>query len=295
MNIKTGINVLSLFDGISVAQLALTELNIPIDNYYASEIDKRAIKVTQHHFEDTIHLGDIKLVDGHTLPPIDLLVCGSPCQSLSSLRKNRQGLNSEDSGLLFEAVRLLEEVSPKHFLFENVSSMSKSDMNRFNQLLGVVGSPINSHLISAQNRNRIYWTNIPNISSPIDKGILLQDIVESGYVDRVKSNCVLTKNVPFTRNGLVRYLTKSIGGVVFHFKEFADLPKKEKLRIVEGMDTDEVKSLFRLFTINELEKLQTLPVGYVEDILKKTPSAHVIGNGFTKDIIKHILTDVRFS
>ncbi len=290
MNINTGINVLSLFDGISVAQLALTELNIPIDNYYASEIDKRAIRVTQHHFPQTIQLGDIRNIDGKNLPHIDLLIGGSPCQDLSSLRKDRKGLGGEKSSLLFEALRLLEEVNPKYFLFENVGSMSKSDKKQFDKLLGVDGIPINSHLITAQNRNRIYWTNIPNVIAPIDNGTLLQDIVEDGFVDRDKSNCVLTKNIPFTRNGLIRYLTKSIGQVVFHSKEFADLSKKEKLKTIEGMSDDEVKSLFRLFTVGELERLQTLPSKYTGELLKKTPAAHCIGNAFTMEVIEHILS-----
>lgn len=293
MNIKTGINALSLFDGISIAQLALTELNIPINNYYASEIDKRAIKVAQHHFPDTIQLGDIRNVDGSTLPKIDLLTCGSPCQDLSSIRKDRKGLGGEKSGLLFEALRLLEEVNPRYFLFENVGSMSKGDKARFDELIGVKGVAINSNLVSAQKRHRIYWSNIP-ISIPADRNILLKDIIEDGFVDRDKSCCVLTKNVPHTKNGLIRYLTKSIGQVVFHSKEFADLSKSEKLKTIEDMDAQQVKSLFRLFTVKELERLQTLPVGYVDGILKKTPAAHAIGNGFTLEVIKHLVPYASF-
>lgn len=290
MNIKTGINVLSLFDGISVAQLALTELNIPINNYYASEIDKRAIKVTQHHFPKTTQLGDIRSICGKSLPHIDLLIAGSPCVDLSSLRKNRQGLDGEKSGLFFEALRLLEETNPKYFLFENVGSMSNGDKKRFDELLEIKGITINSNLVSSQNRHRIYWTNIYGTSSPTNRNIQLQDIIESGYVDRDKANCVLTKNVPHTRNGLIRYLTKSIGQVVFRSKEFADLPKKQKLKIIEDMDTEQVKSLFRLFTIKELERLQTLPNEYTGELLKKTPAAHAIGNSFTLEVIKHLLT-----
>jgi len=287
MNIKKGINVLSLFDGISIAQLALKQLDIPIENYYASEIDRNAIKVTQHHFPDTIQLGDIKQLSADELPKIDLLVAGSPCVDLTSLRKDRKGLEGEKSGLFFEAYRLLNEVKPKYWLFENVGSMSKTDKNRLDELLGVEGISINSNLVSAQNRHRIYWSNIP-FTIPFVKHIVLDDIITDGYTDRTKSNCVLTNNVPSTRNGLIRYLTKSLGNLVYYDKPFADTSKKEKLALIENMDDATVKSLFRLFSVTELERLQTLPNGYTS-ILKKTPAAHCIGNGFTLEVIKHIL------
>ena len=288
------INMLSLFDGISVAQLALKELNIPVNNYYASEIDKNCIKVTQHHFPDTIQLGDVCDIDGTTLPIIDLMVFGSPCQNLSSLRKRRKGLNSEDSGLFFEALRLLKEIKPKYFLMENVGSMSKHDKKVITDLLGVKPIEINSNLLSCSNRSRLYWTNIPNVAVPENKNILLQDCFEGGYFDRTKSNAILTKNIPYTKAGLIRYIKRSIGQVVFHDKAFAELPKSEKLKRIYPMPLDEVKSLYRLFTVEEQEQCQTLPIGYVSEILKKTPATHSIGNSFTKDVIKHILSFAQF-
>lgn len=293
MNINK-INVLSLFDGISVAQLALSQLNIPINNYYASEIDKNAIKVTQTHFPYTIQLGDVCEVDGTELPPIDLIIFGSPCQSLSSLRKNRQGLNSEDSGLFFEALRILKEVNPRYFLMENVGSMSKYDRKVISDLLGVKPLQINSNLLTGQNRNRLYWTNIPNVTIPIDSGILLKDIIENGYVDRDKSNAILTKNVPYTKNGLIRYLKKSIGGLVFNSPVFARLTKKEKLAYIEPLNDEQVRELFRPFTSVELERLQSLPDGYVSEIIKKTPTHHSVGNSFTCGVIKHLLSFAEF-
>lgn len=287
MNQNTGINVLSLFDGISVAQLALKQPNIPINNYYASEIDKRAIKVTQHHFENTLQLGDIRNIDGNTLPPIDLLVSGSPCQNLSSLKKNREGLDGDKSSLFFHALRLLQETKPKYWLFENVGSMSRADKNRLDELLGVEGVSINSNLVSAQNRHRIYWTNIP-LTIPFVKHIILDNIISDGYVDRVKANCVLTKNVSHTKKGILRYLTKSLGNIVYTNESFSRLSKSEKIHKIQLMPEEDVKSLFRLFTIQELERLQTLPDGYT-NLLKKTSAAHAIGNGFTMEVIKHIL------
>jgi len=294
MKKKKGINVLSLFDGVSIAQQALEELNIPINNYFASEIDKNATKVTNHHFPNTIQLGDVRNISGEDLPPIQILIFGSPCQSLSILKFQRQGLSSEDSGLFYEALRLLKEIKPTYFLMENVGSMSQTDRGTITKLLGAEGISINSNLVSGQNRNRIYWTNIPGVRVPNDKEILLKNIIVDGYVDRNKSNCVLTKNVSHTKKGLIRYLTKSIGQVVFLDKDFTALPKKEKLKQVESIDDQTAKSIFRLFTVEELEKLQTLPVGYVSSLLKKTPCTHAIGNGFTLEVIKSILANAKF-
>lgn len=290
MENEKGINVLSLFDGISVAQLALKQLDIPVNNYYASEIDKNAIKVVTHHFPKTIQLGDIKQIDATTLPQIDLVVCGSPCQDLSSLRKDRQGLQGDKSSLFFHALRLLEEVKPKYFLFENVGSMSRRDRNRFNELLGVNGISINSNLVSAQNRHRVYWTNIPNITKPENRNIALKNILENGYTDREKANCVLTKGVPLTKQGVKRYLNKSLGTIIYGSEEVSKYTKAGKLYVLDYLTDAEVKQDFRLPTVTELEHLQTLPDGYVGNILKKTPAHHTIGNAFTLEIIKHILS-----
>ncbi|MDC3388580.1 DNA cytosine methyltransferase [Flavobacteriaceae bacterium] len=295
MNIKNEINVLSLFDGISVAQLALNELNIPIHNYFASEVDKNAIKVTQHHFPGTVQLGDVRQVDGTTLPPIDLLIFGSPCQDLSSMRKDRSGLAGEQSGLFFDALRILKEVNPKYFVMENVGSMSKFDCKVISDLLGVEPIKINSSLLGPALRNRYYWTNIKGIEVPIDAKNILKNHIESGYVDRRKANAVLTKNVPYTVKGLKRYLNKSIGQVVFLDKDFANTAKNVKLDIIENMTDDEARKLFRLSSITELERLQKLPDGYVGDILKKTPAHHAIGNSFTNEVIKHILSYADFN
>lgn len=288
-------NVLSLFDGISITQLALTQLNIPINNYYASEIDKNPIKVTQHHFPGTIQLGDVRNIDTSELPTIDLMTFGSPCQDLCSLRKNRTGLAGEKSSLFYEALRILQEVKPKYFLMENVGSMSKQDRKIISDLLGVEPIQINSSLVGPALRNRLYWTNIPNVTIPTDNKIILQKSVENGWVDKRKSNAILTKNIPYTRNGLIRYLTRSIGQIVFLDKSFCYESKERKLELIEDMTDAEVKQLFRPFTVSELERMQTLPVGYVNEILKKTPSHHAIGNSFTLEVIKHILSHADFN
>lgn len=169
-------NVLSLFDGISCGQVALEKAGIKVDNYFASEIDKNAIKVTQHNYPNTIQLGDVTKVKGADLPKIDLLTGGFCCQSFSMSGKQ---LNFEDprGKLFFECVRLLEECKPTFFLFENVK-MKKEYEDVITSYLGVSPIKINSALVSAQNRERLYWTNIPNIKQPEDKGILVKDILE---------------------------------------------------------------------------------------------------------------------
>ena len=295
MNTQNGINILNLFNGISTGYLSLKQLNIPVNKYFSSEIDKNVIKVSKYHFPDIIELGDIRNVNGNTLPRINLLMCGSSCQDLSSLNKNRTGLEGNKSSLFFEAVRILRELnSDCLFLFENVS-MPIKDEHIISDLLGVQPIKINSNLVSGANRSRLYWTNIPNVELPTNRKITLQSIVENGYVDRKKANAVLTKNIPYTKNGLVRYLNKSLGQVVFHDKDFAYASKNEKLDIIENMNDEEVRKLFRLFTVTELERLQTLPDGFVGDVLKKTPSAKAIGNGYTNEVIKHILSHANFN
>jgi DNA (cytosine-5)-methyltransferase 3A len=168
-------NVLSLFDGMSCGQIALNRAGIPYEKYYASEIDKHAIKVTQHNYPDTIQLGSVIDIKGQDLPKIDLLIGGSPCQGFSFAGKQ---LNFDDprSKLFFEFVRLLKECKPKYFLLENVK-MKKEYQDVITEHLGVEPIEINSNLLSAQNRKRLYWTNIPGVTIPSDKGILLKDIV----------------------------------------------------------------------------------------------------------------------
>jgi DNA (cytosine-5)-methyltransferase 3A len=162
-------NVLSLFDGISCGQIALNKANIPYNNYFASEIDKNAIKVTQHHYPNTVQLGDVTKIE-FIASKIDLLIGGSPCQSFSKSGK-MEGFDGK-SGLFFEYLRIKEEVKPTYWLLENVK-MKKEWKDIISGYLGVQPILINSNLFSAQNRPRYYWTNIP-ISDLVDKGIKLE-------------------------------------------------------------------------------------------------------------------------
>jgi DNA (cytosine-5)-methyltransferase 3A len=211
MNQK-GINVLSLFDGMSCGQQALERQEILVHNYFASEIDKHAIAVTMHNYPNTKQLGSVVDVNGHNLPNIDLLIGGSPCQSFSFAGKRKgmatkceteiltlqhylelkaEGYEFEGQSYLFwEFMRLLDEVKPKYFLLENVEMGEKWE-KVLSKAIGVNGIHINSALVSAQNRKRIYWTNIgmqPSglfgdlvsmIQQPKDKGILLKDVLQT--------------------------------------------------------------------------------------------------------------------
>jgi DNA (cytosine-5)-methyltransferase 3A len=216
-----GINVLSLFDGMSCGQQALERAGIEVDNYFASEIDKYAIKVTMANYPNTQQLGSVVAVDGHSLPKIDLLIGGSPCQSFSFAGK-RKGMSTKDeqeihtlehylelksqeyefegqSYLFWEYMRLLSEVKPKYFLLENVMMGEKWE-RVLSKAIGVKAIMINSSIFSAQNRQRLYWTNIgmkPSglfgdlesfIKIPKDKGILLKDILQDNPNPKIKLN-----------------------------------------------------------------------------------------------------------
>lgn len=189
-----GITVLSLFDGMSCGRLALERAGIKVKQYYAAEIDKHAIQVTQHNFPNTIQLGDVTKVFAKDLPKIDLLIGGSPCQGFSFAGK-QLAFDDPRSKLFFEFVRLKNECNPTYFMLENVK-MKKEFEIIISKYMGVAPIEINSALLSAQNRVRLYWTNIANepyglfgdmqcmIPQPKDKGILLRDILQSNVADK---------------------------------------------------------------------------------------------------------------
>jgi DNA-cytosine methyltransferase len=189
-------NILSLFDGISCSQVALQRAGIKYDNYYASEIDKYAIAVTQHRFPNTIQIGDIQGVKAGSLPKIDLLTGGSPCQGFS-LAGKRLAFNDPRSMLFFEFVRLLNECKPKYFLLENVK-MKKEYEDIITEYLGVKPIAINSELFSAQDRKRIYWTNISIGSLQNENKLMVEDIlqdeVDAKYYIDPKRSVVICEN-----------------------------------------------------------------------------------------------------
>ena len=173
-------NVLSLFDGMSCGRLALDRLGIEVDQYYAAEIDKYAIQVTQENWPETIQLGDVTQIKAKDLPKIDLILAGSPCQGFSFAGK-QLAFDDPRSALFFEFVRILKECNPKYFLLENVK-MKKEFLEIITQQVGAEPILINSALVSAQNRQRYYWTNIPGVEQPEQRGGVLRDILETESV-----------------------------------------------------------------------------------------------------------------
>jgi DNA (cytosine-5)-methyltransferase 3A len=181
-------NVLSLFDGMSCGRIALERLGIKVDNYYASEIDKYAIQVSQANYPNIIQVGDVTELDTSTLPKIDLIMGGSPCQGFSFAGK-QLAFDDPRSALFFEFVRCVEELKPKYFLLENVR-MKKEYLDVISEYMGVEPIMINSALVSAQNRVRYYWTNIPGIEQPEQRGIVLRDILETKEVEGLSDKAI---------------------------------------------------------------------------------------------------------
>ena len=174
-------NVLSLFDGISCGRVALDRAGIQVNAYMASEIDKYALKVSQKNYPDIIHVGNVK--DLEVEGQVDLLIGGSPCTDLSIAKKDRKGLEGDQSSLFWEYVRIKKQCNPQWFLLENVASMPKKDRDIITREMGVEPVMFNASLVSAQSRKRLFWTNIP-FELPPDRGILLKDILQpDGEVD----------------------------------------------------------------------------------------------------------------
>ena len=309
-------NVLALFDGMSCGRLALDRAGIKVDKYYASEIDKYAIQVTQKNYPDTIQLGDIKNWNEWKLPKIDLILGGSPCQGFSMAG---QHLNFEDerSKLFFEFVKCIKHFKPRYFLLENVK-MKQEFQDIISDLLGVQPIEINSALLSAQNRKRLYWTNIPDVTQPKDKGLLLEDIVEpNALVDRDKAHAVIksigrtTHREYFLKNqGQVVYNAIMLSNIYGGFKEKLPrihLNKSVTIRTASGgghlpslilnntekkFSLEEFKSLIRKITPLECERLQTVPDNYTEGV-SNTQRYKMLGNGWTVDVIAHIIQSMK--
>ena len=278
-------NVLSLFDGISCGMVALERAGIKVDKYFASEIKNIAIKCSMDNYPDIVHIGDVRKVKyedgvlswqgGQEKVKIDLLIGGSPCQDFSKAMKGkRKGFDGEKSSLFYEYYRLLQEVKPRYFLLENVK-MKKDEELKMNEYMGVKSVNINSSLVSAALRNRYYWTNIPGIAQPKDKGIKLQHILTSGYTDRDKARTLLAsdgRHLTDKQKMLRRYKLTGFTTIVW-----------EK----EGDDTT-----VRYLNQTELERCQTMPEGYTKS-LTRNQAANVLGDGWTVDVIAHIFSFIK--
>jgi len=301
-------NVLSLFDGMSCGQIALKQLGIKVDKYYASEIDKYAIQIAQKNFPNTIHIGDVTKVLAKDLPKIDLLLGGSPCQGFSFAGK-QLNFNDSRSKLFFEFVRLLKELKPKYFLLENVR-MKQEYQDVISEHLGVKPIMINSASVSAQNRNRLYWTNIPNITQPKDKEIVLKDILENGIAtDKMTTNkksfcltaryqaAVAWNNIERRQRTMVQVgIANDINGHDILKRIYSDEGKSPTLNAHGGGNTEPKVALgqelhYRKLTPLECERLQTVPDGYTDGV-SNTQRYKMIGNGWTVEVIKHILNNM---
>lgn len=183
--------VLSLFNGISGGRVALERAGIKVSRYVSYEIDKYANQIAKYNYPDDEYCGDVTQADFTQYKDFDMVIGGSPCQDLSISKKDRQGLEGTKSSLFYIFVESLAVIKPKYFFFENVGSMRKADKDIITHLLGVEPILIDSALVSAQQRKRFYWTNIPSIEQPEDRGILMQDVLESDLAYQDKSH-VLT-------------------------------------------------------------------------------------------------------
>lgn len=301
--------ILSLFDGISCARVALERAGIDVKTYYACEIEKNAIKVSEKNYPDIVRLGDVRNVVGFD---VDLLIGGSPCQDLSIAKKDRKGLDGDRSGLFWEFVRLKKECNPRWFVLENVASMPKVDRDIITREMGVEPVMINAALVSAQCRKRLFWTNI-QFDMPVDRGILLKDIIqdESEVDERmiVKgiSKPVVLNDSPFQilvegRTELGKQSRKDIrqqtgkdstsrsAGNKAYFGR--DAVKANCLTTRLGAEGVIVKnSVIRKLTPIECERLQSLPDGYTEGICK-TSRYKVLGNAFNVEVVAAILRGV---
>ena len=277
------INVLSLFDGISCGHIALDKAGIPINKYYASEIDKYAIKVTNKNYPETINLGDVTTVSGELFTEkIDLLIGGSPCQGFSQAGKMKN-FDDPRSKLFWEYVRILQEIKPKYFLLENVV-MKQEWQDIISEALGVKPIMIDSSLTSAATRKRLYWTNIPGVCQPEDLGITFGDIRERD---------VQEGSIYYTDKGLdwIRRHEKRTG------KTLRIIGDSDKMQMLEASMYKKYSSQrffgiedthgLRYITVTECERCMNVPDGYT-DCCSNTQRYKQLGNGWEVNTITHI-------
>lgn len=283
---------MSLFDGISCGMVALKRAGIKLNKYMAYEIENSAIKISKNNYPEIEHCGDVFEADFTNYKGYDLLIGGSPCTFWSVARKDRETTSDGLGFQLFsQYVRALHESKCKYFLYENNFSIHKDIKAEITKALGVEPIMINSALVSGQNRKRLYWTNIPNIKLPSDRNILLKDIIESGTVDRDKSLCVTRRYAGFSGSQSYlcrRYFGKSMGQAVFE----GDI-NKIKMRWETDPYFISNEQNIRQMTIKECERLQTLPDNYTNvPGITKQQRYEAIGNGWTVDVIVHILSNL---
>jgi DNA-cytosine methyltransferase len=281
--------ILSLFDGISAGQVALQKAGIQVDTYYASEIDKYAIKVTQNNFPNTIQLGSVTEWKTWDIDwsSIDLVFGGSPCQGFSFAGKQ---LNFEDdrSKLFFTFVDIVNHIKSLNpnvfFMLENVM-MKKEYEDVITEFMGVNPIKINSDLLTAQNRKRLYWTNIPNITQPEDKGILLKDILidDSKIDDKYKLSEIGFNYMNRLRNGKPRWK--------YHANPLNGKSSCLTANMYKGVPYGIIMEKMRKLTVEECEMLQTFPINYTSCV-SNTQRYKALGNSWTVDVIAHIFKNI---
>ncbi len=294
----TKINVLSLFNGCGMLRPALDKAGITIDSYYSSEIDKFANHIANKNYPDTQQLGDINDWQEWQLPQIDLLTAGFPCQDLSCAGKGL-GLNGERSSLLFQALTIRDRLKPKYFLFENVASMKQQHKEQISELIGIEPIRLNSKYFGVQNRDRLFWTNIPNALAIENNQISndphkkFSEILLDGVTDREKAKCLLTSysSVTNTTNQLKRYLNGRMGQIIFTNisqleldQLFAEYGKKWSDELINNT------TIRKLYPV-ECERLMNLPDNYTEGV-SKTQRYKMLGNGWDVDVVAEILSNI---
>lgn len=320
-------NVLSLFDGISCGRIALERVGIDVDNYYASEINPTSIAISKKNYPDIIQIGDVKNIDTKKYKDIDLLIGGSPCTNFSCSGKGngattkngikitnlqqylefkKQGIEFDGQSYLFwEYANVLNQIKPKYFLLENVK-MKKEWQDVITNTLGVEPIEINSNLVSAQNRPRLYWTNIPNIEQPQNKGLYIKDVLDDTYTEKevlsqkIQDRFVVNENKNYAY-GTTKPSFRKIGQRDWVFGD------NNIIGCLTATDYKQPKQVFhngvlRKISPIECERFQTLPDNYtqyglfdrdgqkVEQTISHTKRFECIGNGWTVDIIAHILS-----
>ena len=307
-------NVLSLCDGMSCGHIALDKVGIKVEHYFAAEIKDIAIKVTKANYPNTIHIGDVNKITykdgilyteiGDFEVDIDLVIFGSPCQTFSIAMKTEHRIGLEDkekSGLFLECHRILKEVNPKYFLMENVASIKNEDRDVITSMIGVEPIRINSEVIGPAQRDRYYWTNIPNVRQPKRKDVKLQDILTDGWTNRDKGHCLLVTDCrPCTTPVKMfhRYHYKGFGNLIFKSKEHYEECAKYYDEHYRGMKAKDIPTgetnIFdgvRYLNQTETERCQTVPEGYTK-CLTRNEAADVCGDGWTVDVIAHIFTNL---
>lgn len=299
-----GISVVSLYDGISCGMVAFERAGIQVDKYYAYEIEPSAIKVSKKNYPDIVQCGDVTVADFKQYKgTIDIVIGGSPCTNWSCSKNHNAKVKKETKvndgigwSLFMEYVRALKEIEPKYFLYENNYRISGEIVKEITKLLGVEPIMIDSALVSAQTRKRYYWTNIPNVEQPEDKGIYIKDVFIPDE-DLVKKDKRILNTAVMTKN-YVKYDLMNRG----HYSEpyrlyyldgkMKTLPRsRTETKCNVLLDKNDLSS-YKIISPIEAERYQTLPDNYTEGI-PKTRRFEAIGNGWTVDVIAHIFKNLK--